>query len=129
MQVGERIRDRLAELDMSQSELARRVKLTQGTIGGLIIGKAQSSAHLHKIARALRTTPAYLTGETDDPDADAPPAVPLNSDTQELIDRFSSLSAADRRALLQVARSMSNGPPSTGTVHSKAELFDTEPHR
>ena len=58
---------------MSQSELARRTGVTQGTIGGLVIGKARSSTHLHKIARHLQTTAAYLSGETDDPDEDAPP--------------------------------------------------------
>lgn len=76
MTVGQRINERLVAIQMSQSELARRVGLTQGTIGGLIMGKARSSAHLHRIARELGTTPAYLTGETDDPDENAPPPPP-----------------------------------------------------
>lgn len=64
--VGGRIADRLAELGMSQSELARRVGVSQGTIAQLISGRNRSSAYLHKIARALGTTPEYLGGETDD---------------------------------------------------------------
>lgn len=52
---------------MSQSELARRVGLRQSTINALVKGNARSSAHLHKIARELGTTPEYLDGETDDP--------------------------------------------------------------
>lgn len=119
MQVGERIKERLQAVRMTQSELARRTKLTQGTIGGLIIGKARSSAYLHLIARALQTTPAYLAGETNDPTADVPDAIPLSSEAQELFDHFDALSPADRRALLQVARSMASGPPAAGTVHSK----------
>ena len=76
--IGDRVSERLQSLGMSQSELARRVSLTQGTIAGLINGKARSSSHLHKIARVLQTTPAYLEGETDDPDKNAPPpALPL----------------------------------------------------
>lgn len=73
MIVGHRIRERLEQLGMSQSELARRTGVTQGTIGGLVIGKSRSSTHLHKIARHLQTTAAYLSGDTDDPDEDAPP--------------------------------------------------------
>jgi transcriptional regulator with XRE-family HTH domain len=61
---------------MSQSELARQVSLNQSTIAALINGKSRSSAHLHLIARSLRTTPAYLVGETDDPDEGAPPPPP-----------------------------------------------------
>jgi phage repressor protein C with HTH and peptisase S24 domain len=52
---------------MSQSELARRVALGQTTINSLIRGDSRTSRHLHRIARELGTTPAYLTGETDDP--------------------------------------------------------------
>jgi len=72
MTIGDRIRERLLKLGISQSELARRVSITQGTVAGLISGKARSSTHLHKIARELQTTAAYLEGETDNPDENAP---------------------------------------------------------
>jgi transcriptional regulator with XRE-family HTH domain len=61
---------------MSQSELARRVKVTQGAIAKIVSNNPGGSSHIHKIARELGTTPAYLTGETDDPDEDAPPPPP-----------------------------------------------------
>jgi phage repressor protein C with HTH and peptisase S24 domain len=64
--ISARLAQRLAEMDMSQSELARRVGVSQATIAQLISGKSRSSAHLHKIARALNTTPAFLSGETED---------------------------------------------------------------
>lgn len=73
MTVGKRMRARLEHLTMSQSELARRVGLTQPAINSLIRGSSRSSAHLYKIARALMTTPEYLLGEIDDPDENAPP--------------------------------------------------------
>lgn len=66
--IGERIASRLSDLGMSQSTLARRVGVTQGTIAQLVSGRSRSSAHLHKIARELKTTPDYLSGLTDDPD-------------------------------------------------------------
>ena len=76
MTVGERIKERLTALGLSQAELARRVSLSQPAINALIRGSSRSSTHLHRIARELQTTPAYLTSETDDPDHDAPPPAP-----------------------------------------------------
>lgn len=61
------------ERGLSQSELARRVGITQASIHKLLSGTAYGSKHLHVIARELGTTPAYLTGETDDPSAGALP--------------------------------------------------------
>ena len=67
MSVGAKIQILLADLGMSQAELARRIGITQPSVNALLRGNAQSSKHLHKIARILGTTPEYLTGETDDP--------------------------------------------------------------
>jgi len=74
MTLAKRLRLRLEEVGLSQSELARRVRVSQGTISGLLSGVSQGSSHLHKIARELGTTPEYLSGETDDPTAGALPA-------------------------------------------------------
>lgn len=92
--LGDRILDRLAACGLTQSELARRVGVTQPAINHLIKRGASGSAHLHKIARELQTTPEYLTGETDDPSANAvgerqlayrsAPQVKAESDTVEL---------------------------------------------
>ena len=73
MIIGQRILARLPQVKLSQSELARRVGISQGAMNNLIAGRSRSSTHLHKIARHLATTPAYLTGEVDDPDENAPP--------------------------------------------------------
>lgn len=67
MLIPERLTRLMKARGLSQSELARRVSVTQQTIGKLANGSSSSSTHLHKIARELGTTPAYLTGETDDP--------------------------------------------------------------
>lgn len=77
---------RLKALGMPQAELARLTGLTQPTISDLVRGESQSSAHLHKIARALQTTTEYLSGETDD-------AGPFVADSQ----RPYRASAPDRR--------------------------------
>jgi transcriptional regulator with XRE-family HTH domain len=73
MIVGQRILVRLPVVGISQAELARRVGMSQSAMHNLITGKSRSSTHLHKIARELLTTPAFMSGETDDPDENAPP--------------------------------------------------------
>lgn len=65
MTMGDRIKQRLAELRISGAELARRVGVTQPTISDLINGKSRGTTHLHAIARELQTTSAFLLGETD----------------------------------------------------------------
>ncbi|MCP3729281.1 helix-turn-helix domain-containing protein [Sphingomonas sp. MG17] len=112
MTLGERIEGRLSDLGMTQAELARRAKVPQTTINSLIRAPSRrSSPHLLKIARALHTTPAFLTGEVDDPTADAPESPALTDDQSELLGFFDRLSRADQQALLQIARSMGGGEP------------------
>ena len=76
MIVGERVSELLSRRGLTQAELARRAKLHQSTINGLVRGDQRSSTKIDKIARILATTPAYLEGETDDPDENAPPPAP-----------------------------------------------------
>ncbi|SFR79701.1 XRE family transcriptional regulator [Sphingomonas jatrophae] len=83
--IGPRIQERLTQLGMSQSELARRAGLTQSAINGLIRGAARGTKHLHVIARELQTTPAYLAGETEDPNLDATPR-PTSADIANQLD-------------------------------------------
>jgi len=73
MTIGDRIAARMAELGISQSELAKKVGVSQQAIGKLVNGHVQTSRHLHVIARELGTTPQYLTGETEDPSEGALP--------------------------------------------------------
>jgi phage repressor protein C with HTH and peptisase S24 domain len=75
MMIGSRLQERITARGISQAELARQVGITQPSINHLIKRGAGGSAHLHKIARVLATTPAYLTGETDDPSEGAVPAL------------------------------------------------------
>jgi len=80
-----RFRNLLEKANLSQSELARRVGISPTAINKLAVGTAYGSKHLHVIARELGTTPAYLTGETDDPTAGALPA-PTERDIAEHLD-------------------------------------------
>lgn len=67
MSLGERLAARMRKMGLSQSELARRVKVSQPTIQAILAGETQNSRYLAKIAIELETTPAYLLGESEDP--------------------------------------------------------------
>lgn len=56
---------------LSQTGLAQEVGVSASMIGKLARGEARGSTHLFKIAKALKTSPDYLTGEIDDPDEGA----------------------------------------------------------
>jgi phage repressor protein C with HTH and peptisase S24 domain len=73
MVIPERLKDRLDAASQTQAGLARAIGVSQTTIAKLAAGSRGGSKHLHLIARELGTTPAYLTGETDDPTAGALP--------------------------------------------------------
>jgi transcriptional regulator with XRE-family HTH domain len=94
----ERFRQRLRDTGISQAELARRIGISQQAIGKLATGGAYGSKHLHRIARELGTTPAYLAGETDDPNADAADER-LSSEEQRLLEIYRELPKKDRAAL------------------------------
>lgn len=126
MILSERVRDCIAAAGLTQAELARRVNVTQGAIAKIAKNNPHRSSVLHLVARELGTTPAYLTGETDDPTADAPPQPALDSEERDLIDNFKHLTSADRRALLQIARTMAGGPTPSQTVHAPARGYRGE---
>lgn len=126
MTLGARIEERLGAKGISQAELARRIGLRQSTINSLIRGDSRTSRSLLKIARELGTTAAYLTGETDDPASDLPLPPTLDSEERQLIDNFNHLTPADRRALLQIAKTMAGGPTPSETVHAPARGYRGE---
>lgn len=105
MSLGSRIAARLSALGMSQAELARRAGAPQTTINSLIKGHSRSSPHLVRIARVLKTTPAYLTEETDDDSIDA---IDLAFSPQDIawIELLRSLGRREREAVLQLAETL-----------------------
>ena len=117
MELGARITERLEVLRISQAELARRAEIPQSTVNSLIRKNRRSSPHILRIARELRTTAAYLTGETDDPEGDFSDE-PLTSEERELLDLFRGLEEKERSAFITLARSLATNARSP-TVHAK----------
>jgi transcriptional regulator with XRE-family HTH domain len=112
MSVGERVLERLTALNMSQAELARRTGLAQPTINNLIHRAKIGSKHLHRIARELGTTPAYLSGETDDPTAGDPSEQRLTSEEQRFLEIYRQLPKKDRAAMKLLLQRMAAESPS-----------------
>ena len=109
MKLGERVEERRQAIGISQAELARRVGISQSTMNSLINGDARTSRSLHKIARELKTSPEYLSGETDDPTSGVPDSPLASARARELLECFDSLRPDEQAALLQIARSMAAG--------------------
>lgn len=62
---ADRLRGLLDLRDISQSELARRVGISQSAIHKLVSGHGQGSKYIHRIAEELGTTPGYLTRDSN----------------------------------------------------------------
>lgn len=104
--------------------------ISQASIYNLVSGKGYGSKHIHLIARELATTPAYLTGETDDPTDDTPGPPLLDSEVRELFDDLLAMDAADRRAIAQIARGLTRNIPkaqATAAVHAPVSSYRAQP--
>lgn len=119
---SDRVRELISSAGITQAELARRVNVTQGAIAKIAKNNPAGSSVLHLVARELGTTPAYLTGETDDPKSDSPAPTLLDADERELFNHFTHLAPADRKALLQIVRTMSG-------VRPVADIPDNPPRK
>ena len=105
MIIGERVRERMEVLGLSQAELARRVGVSQPSIFKLIHENKTGTTRIHKIARELQTTPAYLSGETDDPTSDLPEDT-LSAEEREWVEQFRRMPLKDKAAVQQLVRTI-----------------------
>ena len=94
-------------LGLSQAELARRVGVSQPSIFKLIHENKTGSTRIHVIARVLKTTPAYLTGETDDPQSDVPEET-LTPEEREWVEQLRKIPARDRSVALRMLRGIAS---------------------
>ncbi len=109
MRLGIRIEERLKALKLSQAELARRASVPQTTINSLVRGNSRTSPHLIRIAHELKTTPAYLTGATDDPSAELPEFV-LTAHERHWVEALREMDAETRSAILHMAKRLGSKP-------------------
>lgn len=103
MNIGERIKRRRLELDMSQSELARKVGYkNRSSINKIELGERDvPRAQIIAIAEALRTTPSYLAGwETDSTLSE------MTAIQENLMERIMELSPENQQALIGIVETL-----------------------
>lgn len=83
--------------------------MPQSTLNTLINGDARWSPHLVRIARELRTSVAFLTGEVSDPDTDVAPAPELSADERAWVDYWRALDREGRDVCVRVVRKFTCG--------------------
>ena len=71
--IGARIRERRIALNMNQEELAQRVEISQSRLSKFERAEGDPAVKTFwKLVKALKTTPEYLTGKSDNPDLEIP---------------------------------------------------------
>lgn len=117
MEVGERIRRRREELNMTQDELAQKVGYTSRSSVAKVEANANGmvQSKLILFANALQTTPAYLLGwENDEPqkknDAIADIILKIRSDEEllELVKGICELPKEQRSAVQTLLSAFNN---------------------
>lgn len=103
MSLGDRIRTRLQQVGMTQAELCKRAEVPQSTLNSILQRDSRSSPHLVRIATALRTSPAWLTEETDDPDSQLPDLA-MSFEERELLGLTRRLQRSDLEAVTYIIR-------------------------
>jgi len=90
----------MAERGVDQSELARRIGVTQGTISKILKGRSSKSRLLPRIAAELAVPITWLTGEDDS----LVEGLILSIEDRELLDTLNQLPPTFRAAVLQLSR-------------------------
>ena len=105
MTIGERIKTRREELDISQEELAKRLGYkSRSSINKIELGANNlTQSKIKAIADALDTTPAYIMG-WDEEGTDTEPSVTLEESA--LLERFRQLPPEKQRLLLSLAQEL-----------------------
>lgn len=144
MIIGERIKALMERRGFTQASLARQIGVAQPTIFKMIHLNKTGSKHLVKVARALETTPEYLTGEHDDPAPAAefigpsprrtgaipPPFIQLSTEEELLVEHVRALAPTDRNAVLTLVDSLWRCAPSVSpTLHNDRRAYHGQPEQ
>ena len=108
MTIGERIKAKRKEKNISQMQLANALNLSNGCIAMIEIGKNEPTANtLLKYADFFQCSTDYLLGREDDfgnITIHTEKPAPLPQDEQELLSIYQALSPTHRSQILEYAR-------------------------
>ena len=106
MDIGRRIKQRRIELGLTQEELGQRMGIKKAAVCRLESEDGSFTIErIIRIAKALETTPGYLTGWTD-ASSDLTSEGDLDDRKAQLINYFSELNEVGKDKLLTYARDM-----------------------
>lgn len=83
--------------------------MSQTTIYKLVSGDGYGSKYLHRIARELQTTAAYLAGETDDPAVEMPEDH-LDHDEQRWVWYWRRLDEKRQKSFVNILEALTGEP-------------------
>lgn len=110
MTIGDRIKARRAEMELTQRELAARLGYKDHTtLARIENGKIDlPQSRLEKIADALNVTPGFLLGWEDEPEARGSLAAEVlkNPALLRVVENFLKLSAEDQETVSRLTASL-----------------------
>lgn len=105
-ETGERIKGRRKQLNMSADELAEKLGVSRSTIFRYEKGDIDKvpAEYMKVLAKALRTTPAYLMGWENnlETDTDFIPKLMSNSNVVEHVKLLIELSESDKKSVFDM---------------------------
>ncbi|MFC3097352.1 helix-turn-helix domain-containing protein [Alteraurantiacibacter palmitatis] len=121
---AERLAQAMELRGVDQSELARRVDVTQGAISKIIVGKTTNSRMLPKIAATLGVSLPWLLGTTGDM-FDETCASEFTEEERNWVQMLRRLDTGDRAAVLQLAENL-GAKRDTRVLHDKQMAYRVE---
>lgn len=111
MELADRVRVRLEELKMSQTELAKRMGYAnRSSVNKIVTGRKVSQKVIARLAEALEVTPAYLIGWDESPEeqAEYEASILMDDDIMGLVYSYTALNEESKKAVKQMIRLLSS---------------------
>lgn len=106
--VAERLREAMADRGIDQSQLARAIGVTQGTISLILLGKTRRSKHMPEIASYLEVSLEWLAGRVSSKEEAGSEGEAFSRQELALVQRWRALPSNDRSTLERITEALSD---------------------
>ena len=111
MELADRVRVRLEELKMSQTDLAKKMGYAnRSSVNKIVTGRKVSQKVIARLADALEVSPAYLIGWDENPEeqAEYEASILMDEDIMSLVYSYKALSEGQKKAVKQMIKAFSS---------------------
>lgn len=111
MELADRVRVRLEELKMSQTDLAKKMGYAnRSSVNKIVTGRKVSQKVIARLAEALEVSPAYLIGWDENPEeqAEYEASILMDEDIMSLVYSYKTLSEEQKKAVKQMIKAFSS---------------------